>query len=184
MGIMAKLQRLEPFAFVLLFMALYYAFGFLPPRSAVFDLSAPEAHAAWASIAVSVALRLLRSLPRRRLRLERLLYALFLAGMPFIYVAAALKSGSGSDVARELAGVPVYVGLALFGYFRSFPVLGIGIAAHGLGWDLWHQGAAPDIASWYPLACLVIDLAMGLLALTQASAHEAPDEMQRSAAGS
>jgi hypothetical protein len=169
---------------VLVFMALAYAFGVLPPRAAIFDIAAPEAHAAWASVAVSVALLLLRFLPRRRLRLERFIYALFLAGMPFIYVAAAWKAGSGSDVARELAGVPVYVGLALFGFFRSFPALGLGIAAHGLGWDLWHQGAAPYIAHWYPLACLVIDLAMGLLAITQAGAHQAPDTIRRSAARS
>ena len=175
-----ELRKLEPVGFVLVFMTLSYAFGVLATHSALFDISAPEAHAAWASIAVCLALLLLRCLPRRRLRFERLLYALFLAGMPFIYIVAAWKRGSGSDVARELAGVPVYVGLALYGYARSFPVLGLGIAAHGLGWDLWHQGSAPYIASWYPLACLVIDLALGFLAITQASAHQAPDNRIRS----
>jgi len=170
--IMARLGKLEPAGFLLVFMTLAYAFGVLPPRSALLDIAAPETHAAWASVAVSLALVALRYLGQRRLRFERLLYALFLAGMPFIYVAAAWRMGSGSDVARELVGVPIYVGLAAWGYSRSFPVLGLGIAAHGLGWDFWHQGSAPYIASWYPLACLVIDLALGFLAITQASAHE------------
>src|SRR5262249_54200507 len=134
--------------------------------------STPEAFAAWSSVAVALALAILRLLPTRRLSFERLLYAAFLAGMPFIYLTTALKHGSGSDIARELAGVPVYVGLALFGYYKSFLVLGLGIAAHGLGWDLWHHGSAFYIASWYPVACLVIDLALGLLAITQTNAHQ------------
>ena len=167
------LRKLEPVAFVLVFLAVYYAFAVLPPRSALCDLAMPEAHGGWASVVVALALPVLRCLPTRRLRVERLIYATFLGGMPFIYLAAALKLGSGSDIAVELAGVPVFVGLAAFGYYKSFLVLGLGIAAHGLGWDLWHQGSHSSIASWYPFACLVIDLALGFLAITQAGVHHA-----------
>jgi uncharacterized protein DUF6010 len=172
---MARLRKFEPVAFLLVFLALGYAFAVLPPRSALYDLFAPETHAAWASVVVALALLLLRLLPRRRLRLERFIYAIFLAGMPFIYLAAALKLGSGSGMAMELVGVPVFTGLAAYGYYKSFPVLGLGIAAHGLGWDLWHHGSVTYIAGWYPLACLVIDLALGFLAMTQAGVHQAVD---------
>jgi hypothetical protein len=177
---MAGLRKLEPVAFVLVFLALYYAFGVLPPHSALYDFSTPEAFAGWSSIVAALALVLLRYVFTRRLHFERLIYAAFLAGMPFIYLTAALKQGSGSDIAKELAGVPVYVGLAVFGYTRSFLVLGLGIAAHGLGWDLWHHGSAASIASWYPVACLVIDLALGILVITQTSDHQESGLTERS----
>lgn len=96
--------------------------------------------------------------------------------MPFIYLAAALKRGSSFDIAIELVGVPLFVGLAVFGYYKSFLVLGLGLAAHGLGWDLWHHGSAFYIASWYPSACLLVDLALAFLIVTQASAHQMPNK--------
>jgi hypothetical protein len=157
---------------MLLFIALYYAFFVLAPRSALNDFSKAETLAGWATVVVVVALVALRLLPERRLRVERLIYAVFLAAMPLIYFAAALRQGSGSAIALELVGVFVFVGLAVFGYFKSFLALGVGIAAHGLGWDLWHHGSASYIASWYPVVCMLIDLAMGLLVLTQAGAHQ------------
>src|SRR5215831_2644921 len=169
---MANLKKLEPVAFVLLFIALYYALVVLAPGSALYDFPTAETLAGLAAVVVAVALATLRCLPKRRLRFERLIYAGFLAAMPFIYLAAALKLGSSFDIAIELVGVPVFVCLALFGYYKSFLVLGLGVAAHGLGWDLWHHGSASYIASWYPFACLLVDLALGFLVLTQASVHQ------------
>src|SRR5262245_17678277 len=177
---MAKLENLEPVAFVLPFIALYYALAVLAPHSALYAFSTAETLAGWASVVVALALVSLRCLPKRRLRFERLIYAVFLAGMPFFYLAAGLKLGSSSDIAIELVGVPVFVGLAVFGYYKSFLALGLGIAAHGLGWDLWHQGSASYIASWYPLACLLIDLALGFLAITQAGVHQVPNTYKAS----
>ena len=173
---MANLKKLEPVAFVLLFIALYYAFFVLAPHSALYDFSKPETLAGWATVVVAVALVVLRRLPKRRLRFERSIYAVFLAAMPFIYLAAALRLGSSSDIATELVGVAVFVGLAVFGYSKSFLALGLGIAAHGLGWDLWHDSSASYIASWYPFACMLIDLALGFLVLTQASVHQMPNK--------
>jgi hypothetical protein len=170
---MANLKKLEPVAFVLLFIALSYALFVLAPHSALHDFSKAETLAGWATVVVAVALVVLRCLPKRRLRVERSIYAVFLAAMPFIYLAAALRQGSSSDIAIELVGVLVFVGLAVFGYYKSFLALGLGIAAHGLGWDLWHH--FPYIASWYPFACMLIDLALGLLVLTQASVHQMPN---------
>jgi hypothetical protein len=168
---MANLKKLEPVAFVLLFIVLFYALVVLAPHSALHD-SMAETLAGGATVAVAVALLVLRRLPKRRWSLERSIYAAFLAAMPFIYLAAALKRGSSSDIAIELVGVAVFVGLAVFGYYKSFLVLALGIAAHGLGWDLWHHSSASYIASWYPLACLLVDLALGFLVLTQASVHQ------------
>jgi len=177
---MARLRNLEPVAFVLLFVALYYAFFLLAPRSALAEFSKAETLAGWATVVVAVALVVLRLLPQRRLRVERSIYAVFLAAMPLIYFAAALRQGSGSDIALELLGVFVFVGLAVFGYLKSFLALGIGIAAHGLGWDLWHRSSASYIASWYPFACLLIDLALCFLVLTQVGVHqtESPISLQ------
>src|SRR5262249_43982093 len=103
-------------------------------------------------------------------------YAGFLAAMPFIYLTAALKRGSSLDIAIELVGVPLFVGLAVFGYYKSFLVLGLGLAAHGLGWDLWHHGSYSFIACWYPSSCLLVDLALGFLLVTQASMHQVPNK--------
>jgi hypothetical protein len=169
---MASLKKFEPVAFGLIFIALYYAFFVLAPRSALSEFSRAETLAGWATVVVALALVILRLLPQRRLRVERSIYAVFLAAMPLIYFAAALRQGSGSEIAIELVGVFVFVGLALFGYFKSFLALGLGIAAHGLGWDLWHHSSASYIAGWYPFACLLIDLALGFLVLTQASVHQ------------
>ena len=172
---MANLKKFELVAFVLLFIVLFYALVVLAPHSALHD-SMAETLAGAATVVVAVALLVLRRLPKRRWSLERSIYAAFLAAMPCIYLAAALKRGSSSDIAIELVGVPVFVGLAVFGYYKSFLVLGLGIAAHGLGWDLWHHGSASYIASWYPFACLLLDLALGFLVLTQASVHQMPNK--------
>jgi hypothetical protein len=171
---MARLGRLEPLAFVLVFVALYYAFFVLAPHSALYDFAKAETLAGWATVVVAVALVVLRRLPARRLRFERLIYAVFLAAMPLIYLAAALRQGSSSDIAIELVGVFAFVSLAVIGYYKSFLAIGLGIAAHGFGWDSWHHSSASYIASWYPFACMLIDVALGFLMLTQAGAHQMP----------
>jgi hypothetical protein len=117
---MANLKKLEPVAFVVLFIALYYALVVLAPHSALYDFPTAETLAGLATVVVAVALVVSRCLPKRRWRFERLIYAVFLAAMPFIYLAAALKRGSSFDIAIELVGVPVFVGLAVFGYYKSF----------------------------------------------------------------
>jgi hypothetical protein len=180
---MANLKKLEPVAFVLLFIALSCALLVLAPVSALHDFAGAETLAGWATVVAAVTLLVLRCLPKRRWSLERLIYAAFLAAMPFIYLAASLRLGSSSDIAIELVGVLVFVGLAVFGYYKSFLALGLGIAAHGPGWDLWHHSSAfPYIASWYPFACMLIDLALGFLVLTQAGVHQMPGKpLQRAA---
>src|SRR5262245_59262358 len=133
---MANVKKLEPVAFVLLFIALYYALVVLAPHSALYDFPTAETLAGLVTVVVAVALVVLRCLPQRRLRFERLIYAGFLAAMPFIYLAAAFKRGSSFDIAIELVGVPVFVGLAVFCYYQSFLALALCLRTHGLGWDL------------------------------------------------
>src|SRR5215510_938129 len=125
---MVNLKKLEPVTFVLLFIVLCYALVVLAPYSALHD-SMAETLAGGAAVAVAVALLVLCRLPKRRWSLERSIYAVFLAAMPCIYLAAAFKRGSSSDIAIELVGMAVFVGLAVFGYYKSFLLLGLGIAA-------------------------------------------------------
>ena len=168
---MANLKKLEPVAFVLLFIVLCYALVVLAPHSGLHD-SMAETLAGGATVAVALAFASTPAAAEAPLELGAVDLRRLLAAMPCIYLAAALKRGSSSDIAIELVGVPVFVGLAVFGYYKSFLVLGLGIAAHGLGWDLWHHGSASYIANWYPFACLLLDLALGFLVLTQASVHQ------------
>src|SRR5262245_28003125 len=62
---------------------------------------------------------------RRALLLERVVFALFLATMPFIYVAGSLTTGSGT-LPVELVGIPIYVALAIVGMKRPI-LLAVGI---------------------------------------------------------
>src|SRR6201984_876462 len=71
---MANLKKLEPVAFVLLFIVLFYALVVLAPHSALHD-SIAETLAGGATVAVAVALLVLRRLPKRRWSLERSIYA-------------------------------------------------------------------------------------------------------------
>jgi hypothetical protein len=74
-----------------------------------------------------------------------------LAAMPFIYLAAALKRGSSSDIAIELVGVPVFVGLVKLGnealpheqghldinelHSRRLAEMSLDMLPHGVGGD-------------------------------------------------
>ena len=172
---MPNLEKFESSAFVLLFVALAYSLAALAPRTALTDFGRPESLAGNATVLVSFAFLFLRVLPKRRLKIERAVYALFLTGMPLIYFAAAYMSGSRNDLALEIVGVLIFVGLAVFGYCKSYLTLGFGIMAHGVCWDSWHHRSHPYVASWYPMACLLADLALGFLVVTQAGAYQAPN---------
>ena len=124
---------------------------------------------------VTLALGLLRFLPRRRLRLERAILALFLAGMPVVYLwAALLREPDARTLSVEGLGGLIFGGLAVLGYLRYPWLLGLGIIAHGLGWDLWHYGRSHFMPDWYAPACLLADVGLGLYALTQAKTYGSP----------
>src|SRR5215472_12265175 len=101
---MVNLKKLEPVAFVLLFIVVCYALVVLAPHSALHE-SMAETLAGGATIAVAVGLLVLGRMSKRRWSLERSIYAVFLAAMPCIYLAAALRQGSRSDIVIELFGM-------------------------------------------------------------------------------
>jgi len=98
---------------------------------------------------------------------RRLLLALFLAGMPLIYLWAAVLASDQQAIVLETVGAAVFIPLALLGYRRSLLVLGLGIAAHGIAWDVWHHHHFAYIEPWYPMGCLVVDLALSFVVAAQ-----------------
>lgn len=160
-------------AFVMFVAVLVGSGIFLVPSSAWNNLTSPETLACIGSGVFVVELLVLRFLPRRYLKIERFLYALFLASMPFVYVAGAYLSGSGDELVLECLGIPLFVGLAVYGYQKSCLVLALGIVAHGFGWDLWHHSRGTSVSSWYASACLLIDVAFGYFVFTQVGVQQA-----------
>lgn len=154
---------LEAAGFSLLFGTTIYAWLELAPSApwTAYLLKA-ENFALVASTITSLAYAALRLLPRRQELLEKLLLASFLAGMPVIYLWAALVAHDRLGIALESVGLVVYGAWAYLGYRRSTVLLGLGIAAHGLAWDLWHHDHARYMEHWYPLLCLTVDMAFGL----------------------
>ena len=133
------------------------------PDSPLEHLGEPCYLALFAYAGTLVILAGLRPLGARGRRHERLLLAVFLAGMPLVYVANALVHGAGVPLLLiELAGVVLYGTLAWFGGAGSFRLLALGITAHGV-WDLAHHGQADVVPDWYPIACTLIDFALGFL---------------------
>jgi hypothetical protein len=92
------------------------------------------------------------------------LVAQVLASMPVFYLWAAVRSGQPDAIATELVGLMIFVAWALFGDQRSHRALGLGIVAHGLLWDSWHHHRSDIFDPWYPGACLLFDVAVGLVA--------------------
>lgn len=98
------------------------------------------------------------------IKFERILLALFLAGMPIVYVASwfAVEHEHASHwLLVELGGLPIYITLAVLGLTRSPWLLAAGITAHGLAWDTWHIAGSDYIPSWYAIGCLMADIGIG-----------------------
>ena len=108
-----------------------------------------------------------RHLGRRGIVIERRVLALFLAGMPLVYVASWLVTRGAGAGSRwlwiEIAGFPLYTALAVLGLTRSPWFLAAGIAAHGVAWDSWHYYANTGyIPSWYAIGCFLVDVGLGI----------------------
>ena len=102
---------------------------------------------------------------------ERRLLAVFLVAMPIVYLSSlALHGGGASWLAIEAAGMALFTLLAIAGLRRSGVALALGLAAHGLCWDVWHLGRTPFIPDWYAMGCLMVDVGIGLYALSRVSA--------------
>ena len=122
----------------------------------------PAHFALAAATVVAPAFAILALLPHRKEAIERLLLAMFLFAMPVIYLWGALQHREANGLLVESAGLLLYGTWAFVGYRRSTLLLGLGIAAHGIGWDSWHHDHASYIAAWYPDACLIVDVAFAL----------------------
>ncbi len=172
---MTTQKWLEAAGFGLLFGVIAWSWLSLVPAAPWASYALNPAYFALVAVSVTAPVYAgLRLLPRRRPVQERLLVAAFLAGMPVIYLWAALLAHDSRGVLFEALGLIVYGGWALIGFRRSMLLLGAGIAAHGLAWDAWHHGSAGYIEPWYPFDCLIVDLAFGLLIAIQALGARAP----------
>jgi hypothetical protein len=168
---MKRLAKLELPAFVGLFVAISYIYLKFAPESPLLHLGSPQYFAAFGAVITGVFFFVIRFFMPRNLKLEKLVLAIFLASMPLIYLWSALEAHDSSGIILELIGVVVYGGLAIYGYFRSVAVLGLGIAAHGIVWDLLHHKHSAYVDNWYSFGCFVVDIAYGFLVLTQLQAH-------------
>ena len=86
--------------------------------------------------------------------------AVFLAGMPFVYLTRAFVAGTPSSLWLESLGVPLFCAAALLGLMKSPWYLVAGVASHGLVWDAWHFGRCSYIPGWYSACCFIVDLAL------------------------
>jgi hypothetical protein len=107
---------------------------------------------------------------------ERQWLAVFLAGMPVVYLASWLASTSSTRhvtwfwLGIELFGLVMFGTLALLGLMRSAWYLVVGIALHGLAWDSWHYLADAQewtsgptyVPAWYARGCLLVDVGIAL----------------------
>jgi hypothetical protein len=99
---------------------------------------------------------------------ERAVIALFLAGMPVVYVASGMAHGTGATwLAVELAGLLLYGGLAVAGWRHAPWLLAAGVAAHGLAWDAWHLVGPSYIPPWYAVGCLLVDVGVAAYVATR-----------------
>jgi hypothetical protein len=147
---------------------------FLVPAWTLGQLGTPVYVATVASILTSLFLLVLRAFGERGSALERRALALFLAGMPVIYVASWALEPAPGWLTIELVGVVVFVALAYLGWTRSIWFLAAGIAGHGVFWDAWHHGRTPFVPDWYALGCFLVDVGIGAYVACEAPRFERP----------
>jgi hypothetical protein len=129
-------------------------------------LADPCLHAAALAGATILILHITRRVGPRAMGLERRVVALFLAGMPLVYIASWFVRGGGAGAEQtwlwiEILGFPIFGVMALVGLRRRPWLLAAGIAAHGIAWDLWHVGSG-YIPTWYAIGCLLADVGLSV----------------------
>jgi CDP-diglyceride synthetase len=99
----------------------------------------------------------------RAMNFERTWLAVFLVGMPLVYVMGwflARDHGANSWLWVELVGLAIYAAFAVLGLKNSAWFLVIGIAGHGLAWDSWHYKNSAYTPDWYAVACFLVDITL------------------------
>ncbi len=135
----------------------------LAPESPLKHLLDPS-YIAFMGYAGSALLIVLLRLLRRGARFERVYLGLFLAAMPWVYIANAILVHSQSWLPLEIVGAVVFTGLAVHGVWRSPWSLVGGILLHGVVWDLSHHTRTPFMPDWYTIGCLVADVLLAAYA--------------------
>jgi hypothetical protein len=122
-----------------------------------------------AGVAVVFALLVTRFFGEGGLVFERVMLAVFLAGMPLVYVASwFLSPSTGAGwLGVELLGVPVYGAFAVLGLRSSPWWIVAGTAAHGICWDAWHHATTSVVPPWYVTGCLLLDISIALYFATR-----------------
>ncbi len=122
----------------------------------------------WAAVATLIVVAILWKLfwlPVLATRLEQRVLAGFLVGMPIVYVLRCLlfadRALAASWVWIELLGLIVFASVAILGLRWSVWFLALGIAGHGIAWDVWHYRNSSYIPNWYSIACMSVDFALG-----------------------
>jgi len=129
-----------------------------------------------ATVVVVICLWLTRWRGLSAVNFERSLLAVFLVGMPLVYVARYLIVSTGR--ARnywlwvEILGTVIFAALAVLGVKRSPWFLAIGIILHGLTWDSWHFRNSTYMPDWYAIFCLGVDLLLGAYVAARVPAYQ------------
>ncbi len=117
-------------------------------------------------VVLAIVLRL-RLRGARGTRAERRVLAIFLAGMPVVYLADWVRfDGPPPWLWIEAAGAVPFWALAVLGLRRWPGFLVAGLAGHAL-WDAAHYRRTDFVADWYVVGCLLVDLAFAVYAAGQ-----------------
>lgn len=94
----------------------------------------------------------------------RLLLAIGLAGIGWIYLGFAIADGRPSAIAVQVVSATAFLWIAYAGVqTESTALIGAGFLAHG-AWDaLHHEGHGPtEVRDWYPPFCVAADVAIAI----------------------
>jgi hypothetical protein len=161
----ALLRALDVSAWLALYAQLLTT-GLVPEWSAR-HFAEPVYLAVIANAAAVAFITLVRVTRSRGSRAERTTLALFLAGMPLIYLSSWLLSPEPGWLWVEVLGVAIFTTLAWLGSERSPWFLALGILAHGVLWDVWHHDRTSFIPNWYAIGCAITDFAVAFYAAVQ-----------------
>jgi hypothetical protein len=94
----------------------------------------------------------------------RLLLALGLAGIGWVYLGFAVADGRPSAIAVQAVSAGAFLWIAYAGVqTESTALLGGGFLAHALWDSLHHEGHGPTaVRTWYPPFCVVADVAIAI----------------------
>ncbi len=158
---------MERLAYVFAVLTTAAGVALVPSWTALGDVCVQAAYFAVLTIAV---LSVTRRLGPRGFAFERRWAALFLAGMPLVYVARWFLAGTPAGegwLAIELAGLVGYGTLAFLGLWHRPALLALGVAGHGLAWDAWHLLGSSYVPRWYAVGCLLVDVGLGAYLLVR-----------------